>query len=98
MKKMLVQMPLVSECEITNCGYNVKKKCHAKAITIGDDMNPGCDTYFNNDYHIRNKDNTAGVGACKVNTCLYNIDYECTAEKIIVGMKGKKTNCLTFQI
>lgn len=96
MYQMSIEMPLVSKCDITKCGYNVNNSCNAKAITIGDGSNPGCDTYLNTSLHCREANHAAGVGACKVNVCKHNVDFECTANNVSVGMNEGKINCLTF--
>lgn len=96
MKKITIEMPMVSSCEISGCGYNVEKKCHAKAITIGDSSEPECDTFLSSPLHKRNTKLIAGVGACKVGGCRFNRDFECTAETINVGMNHSKVNCLTY--
>ncbi|MGZ3693897.1 MAG: DUF1540 domain-containing protein [Bdellovibrionota bacterium] len=96
MKKITIEMPIVSKCQINQCGYNVSNNCHAKAITIGDSTNPGCDTYMNSGSHNRETRRIAGVGACKVSSCKFNEDFECSAENISVGLNGKKINCLTY--
>lgn len=96
MQQITIEMPVVSKCQISQCGYNVNHNCHAKAITIGDSMNPGCDTYMSASSHNRETKRIAGVGACKVGTCRFNEDYECSAESISVGMNGKLINCLTY--
>ena len=96
MKKETLEMPLVSQCDVSQCGYNVDKHCHAKAITVGDNINPGCDTFFNTSQHNKEMKRIAGVGACKVSNCKHNNDFECTAENIIVGFAKQKINCLTF--
>ena len=72
MKKMAIEMPVVTSCQIENCGYNVAKKCHAKAITVGDSFDPECDTFLESNLHIREIRRTAGVGACKVTACRFN--------------------------
>jgi hypothetical protein len=90
------EMPEVQKCDAHHCGYNVNSNCHAKAITVGDDSNPGCDTFMDSDKHIKETKRIAGVGACKVGECKFNDDYECVAQNIIVGMRDSKVNCLTF--
>ena len=97
MKKVTAEMPLVSECDVTQCSFNMDKNCHAKAITIGDGANPGCDTYFIGSIHTRDKKRTAGVGACKVNVCKFNNDFECFADQVEVGRLDQEINCLTFE-
>lgn len=96
MEKITIEMPRVSKCDINQCGYNVNQKCHAKAITVGDFLNPACDTFLDVNRHNRETQRIAGVGACKVANCQYNDDFECTAESIAVGKVKQKIYCLTY--
>ncbi|MCM2279843.1 MAG: DUF1540 domain-containing protein [Oligoflexia bacterium] len=90
-------MPPVARCSVTKCTYNVEQKCHAKAITVGDSRNPGCDTYFSAGAHSKSVQNNAGVGACKVSICRYNDDFECVARSIEVGIApDNAVKCLSF--
>ena len=97
--KITIDIPLVEECSINDCAYNVSNKCHAKAITIGDGVHPGCDTSFlQQSKHARDTNIIAGVGACKVTGCAFNSDLECSADSINVGMAGGGSiNCLTYK-
>ncbi|MBL1275257.1 MAG: DUF1540 domain-containing protein [Ectothiorhodospiraceae bacterium] len=95
--KITLEMPDVSTCTITDCAYNVNEHCHARAITIGDGANPGCDTYLTASHHSRNSTRVAGVGACKVVSCRYNDDFECMSNHISVAMKAGEINCITFK-
>lgn len=94
--KITLEMPQVAKCFVTQCAYNAGASCHAKAITVGDNARPACDTFFSTLSHSQSLAILAGVGACKVAECRYNEDFECTAEKIEVGFKGKAADCLTF--
>ncbi|HEY5604729.1 MAG TPA: DUF1540 domain-containing protein [Gammaproteobacteria bacterium] len=95
MKKFSIEMPQVSNCEVTNCVYNVKNACHARAITVGDGVNAMCDTFFKASSHSKGKQ-LAGVGACKVSACSFNNDYECQADGISIRMKQDNAVCVTF--
>lgn len=95
-KQVDLEMPEVKACDVQNCGYNVNCNCHAKAITVGDGSNPGCDTFMGMSGHIKETKRIAGVGACKVDECKFNEDFECSARNITVGFKNGKVNCLTF--
>jgi hypothetical protein len=77
--------------------YNADGACHAKAITVGNTINPDCDTYLVSAAHAGNVRIVAGVGACKVTGCQFNQDFECTAESIKVGFASDQIRCLTFQ-
>jgi hypothetical protein len=96
MKTLSIEMPVVGDCTVTDCAYNLDQSCHARAITVGDGVNPGCDTYFRNPTHAKEKQRTAGVGACKVAACQHNNDFECGADSIHVSHVGADVNCITF--
>lgn len=96
MKKMTVEMPEIGTCLVTQCAYNSNQNCHAKAITIGDDRVPACDTFFAGVAHTKATTRIAGVGACKVTGCRYNQDMECSADSIAVGSAGNQIHCLTY--
>lgn len=94
-------MPVVQNCSVSECAYNAGNACHAKAITIGDNGNPRCDTYLCISTpapanHMSNSLPTAGVGACKVDACTHNTDYECTADAISVGHENDLIKCLSY--
>ncbi len=93
--KIKVEIPVVSACQVSECSYNRSNACHAGAITIGDGIKPGCDTFFRSNRHV-SKSSEAGVGACKVSGCIYNDDFECSADGIEVGFAADSINCLTF--
>lgn len=40
-----MEMSMVMKCEVDACAYNMDTCCHTMAITIGDSMHPGCDTF-----------------------------------------------------
>lgn len=94
--ELTLDMPIVSQCQATECAYNVRNSCHARAITIGGGLHPGCDTFFSNRAHTRDKKRIAGVGACKIAGCRHNEDYECCASDIRVGFQDSDINCLTY--
>lgn len=92
-----MQMPKVSQCQVTRCAYNLNNTCHAQAITIGDDTHPMCDTFCGTCAKVQDASTVAAVGACKVEVCSFNEGLECQAPGISVGMKGKEPDCLTFR-
>ena len=94
--EIMINMPLIKKCDVNECVYNVKSSCHAKAITIGDGFQPGCDTFMKATGHIKNSSANAGVGACKVSGCSYNADFECSAESINVSQQGGMVHCMTY--
>lgn len=98
MKKITLEMPIVTNCMASACAYNVNSNCHARAITIGDSLHPGCDTFMEGSRHIKQADQTAGIGACKTATCKFNEDLECMAESIQVGMVRSEANCMTYAL
>ncbi len=93
-----IAMPPVSSCAVTNCAYNKTSSCRARAITVGDGNNPGCDTFLGNAAgQTRESNRIAGVGACKVASCKFNDDLECGAESIDVGATdGINIRCMTY--
>lgn len=98
MEKITLEMPMIDKCTATECAYNVDKMCHARAITVGDSIQPGCDTYLAGSRHIRQVKQVAGIGACKTAGCKFNNDFECMAESVQVGMVKHKANCMTFEL
>jgi len=94
--KMTIDMPFVSGCTVSECAYNINDSCRAHAITVGDGVHPGCDTFLGAPRHARNSKQSAGVGACKVTGCMHNEDYECVADSIRVGLTADTVNCLTY--
>lgn len=100
MNRVAIDMPVVGECTVAECAYNANNCCHARAITVGDGIHPGCDTFLAATPHSRETARHAGVGACKVTGCQHNDDYECAAQQIAVGHAGDAghgASCLTYQ-
>lgn len=94
--ELTIEMPFVQGCSVSECAYNSQSRCHAKAITIGDSIHPGCDTFLDGGNGHTHLDVTAGVGACKVTGCTYNDDLECGAESIDVAIRNDQAHCMTF--
>lgn len=94
--QITIDMPVVAGCQVNECTYNVDSGCHARAITVGDGVHPGCDTFFVSQTHTGEKRRNAGVGACKVSGCRFNDDFECAADKIDVGYDNGSADCLTY--
>ena len=97
MNRIGIDMPLVGECSVAECAYNTHNCCQARAITVGDGVHPGCDTFLAATAHARDAGRHAGVGACKVSACRHNDDFECTVQQIAVGHSGGGASCLTYQ-
>jgi hypothetical protein len=95
--EIMIDMPAVGACSVTDCAYNSESNCHAKAITIGDGVHPGCDTFLDGGAGHTGLKVTAGVGACKVTGCRHNSELECMADNIEVGMQQHVANCLTYE-
>jgi hypothetical protein len=96
MKQISIEMPVVAQCSVDECAYNVNNCCHARAITVGNGVHPGCDTFLNGSSHSKAAQRIAGVGACKVSACRHNEDYECMTEQIVVGHDQAAVRCLTY--
>ena len=94
--QITIDMPIVGDCSVDACAYNHEASCHAKAITIGDGVRPGCDTFMDGGRVSTTLDSMAGVGACKITGCSHNSDLECTADSIEVGMQNRAANCMTY--
>jgi len=94
--EMTINMPFVKSCTINECAYNKNEVCHARAITIGDGIHPGCDTSFLGIKTRTRANGVAGVGACKVTNCKFNSDLECDADSIAVSMKNNTIQCMTY--
>ena len=90
--KVMWEMTMVAKCTVHICTYNQNERCHARAITVGDGVEPHCDTYFSCGKHCKSG-GQASVGACKVADCRFNIDYECTNPGIEVEMYGGAARC-----
>ena len=95
--RFTIEMPKIDTCEATGCAYNVERACHARAITVGHGVHPGCDTYVVTGRHVPDRSDTAGVGACKVEVCKHNRDLECTASSIRVDVNDDQVECETFE-
>lgn len=94
--RITIEMPTIEACEATGCAYNVERACHARAITIGHGVHPGCDTYVVTGRHVSDGVSPAGVGACKVDVCQHNQNLECTASTIRVEDQDGTVECGTF--
>lgn len=95
--EIMIDMPAVGACSVTECAYNNDSKCHAKAITVGNGAHPGCDTFLGGGVDHTQLRVTAGVGACKVTGCRHNAELECMADSIEVGIQQRVANCLTYE-
>ena len=94
--RMTLDISAVDSCAVASCAYNVDESCHARAITVGDGLHPGCDTFFRADRHVGHAGATAGVGACKVTNCQHNSDLECGAGTIRVTVHENHADCATY--
>lgn len=91
----MMEMPRVSECTVTGCGYN-QGGCTAFAITIGQ-LSSECDTFVDSELKGGIGTATAQVGACKRTECVHNANLECKAPAIVVGVGQDMADCLTFE-
>jgi hypothetical protein len=93
---MAMSMSKISECDVTNCSYNVDKKCHTLGITVGDQSCARCDTYFDSGTKGGDLEVSGGVGACKTADCKFNTAFECSALAIKVGRHSGHADCETY--
>lgn len=91
-----MDVPKITWCDATNCAYNHDGHCHAIAITIGDKLQPQCDTFLDSPIKGGDSSATGTVGACKVSICKYNEMYECHAPQIHLERHQKHVDCATF--
>ena len=92
----MMKMSRIMECQVSDCSYNMNKKCHTLAITVGDSGCPCCDTFVDAHKKGGDSDTIAGVGACKSENCMHNKSLECMADSIVVGMHSGHPDCQTF--
>ncbi len=90
------KMPVINECEMTECAYNQERGCHAMAITVGDEGCPMCDTYFRQPQKGGVADMKGGVGACHTYDCKFNDAFECSAPGVKVARHQGHADCSTF--
>lgn len=98
MRKITIEMPMVTRCTANQCAYNVNNNCHARAITVGDTDHPSCDTFVSGVSQNKHSKLVAGIGACKTSDCKFNDDLECMADSVQVGIIRGEANCTTFAI
>lgn len=97
-----MEMPVVNECAVEDCGYNRDRACHALAITVGDTAGVAvrhahCDTFFVSPAKGGDPSVTGRVGACKMSDCRHNADFACHAPAgITVGYQQNEVDCLTY--
>ena len=94
--KTLVEMPVVSDCEVSMCAFNAHLKCQAKAVNVGHDDVPACDTFFDRREKTVEQPRDAGVGACKTVSCQHNHALECEAPEVKVRMTDDGPRCASF--
>lgn len=91
----LQDMPQVTECSVTSCGYNADDNCHAAAITIGGE-HAHCGTFVDISFK-GGLDVVAKVGACHRQECRFNDKLECRASDVRVGPGQDVADCLTYE-
>lgn len=107
----MTKVPMVTLCDVLECGFNVDKKCRAAAIQVGDEptalqerlgtqlQDPQCDTFTRRPGALFGAEDFHGqVGACKVDSCTHNAQLTCRADAIVVGMHASHADCQTFKL
>jgi len=94
-KEMCFNMSEVLDCSVTECAYNVDRKCRTMAINVGG-SGPLCDAFIRHSSKAGMQNINGGVGACKMENCKYNKSLECSAEGIHVELLKDKAECITF--
>jgi hypothetical protein len=90
-----MKMPMILDCNMNECAYNINEACHAMAITVGGAA-PTCDTFVRKSHKGGVLDTTGSVGACKEDKCKFNDSLECTASGIHVSIHADHAECDTF--
>lgn len=95
----LLDLPHVSECSVSTCGYN-HDGCHAGAVTVaGHSGVAECVTFIPLS-HKGGLDKVVGqVGACQRSECVHNSALECTASSVRIGAGAaadELADCLTY--
>ncbi|MDX1763698.1 MAG: DUF1540 domain-containing protein [bacterium] len=85
------QMPMIVSCTGSDCSYNKDMICNAMAVTIGEEGEAICDTYYHGSRRIAYPETVSFVGACKMESCRFNRYLECTAYwgVSLVGREGR---------
>ncbi|GAA0810397.1 DUF1540 domain-containing protein [Spirilliplanes yamanashiensis] len=91
----MLEMPRVSECSVTGCGYN-HDGCHAFAITVGGSA-ARCDTFIDTTAKGGLDRVIAQVGACHRTDCTFNSELECGAPAIRVAPGKDIADCMTYE-
>lgn len=94
---MSISMSKISRCDVTDCSYNIDRKCHTLAITVGDTSCPMCDTFLKAASRGGDQEVLGGVGACKASDCRFNSSLECSAPSITVGPHSTHADCTTYK-
>ncbi len=93
----LAELPPVTDCAVTGCGFNHDHDCHAAAVTIaGQRGDAACVTFIPLGTKGGLDTVLAHVGACQRTDCVHNADLECSATEIRVGAGGSEADCLTY--
>jgi len=90
------EIPKITACSASHCGYNHDMKCHAFAVTVGG-PHQACDTYEVTKEKGGYDDMSAEIGACKVTGCAHNKAMLCSAVYVSIGMHGMHADCETFR-
>lgn len=92
---MLADLPTVSGCTATECGYN-HDGCHAGAITISSN-GADCATFLPLGIDGGLPKVIAAVGACQRTECAFNSAAVCTAASVRIEGGHGPAHCQTFQ-
>lgn len=95
--KIAMDLAPITACDATDCAYNLSERCHAGAITVGDGITPGCDTFYEYATHPQDGPERSGVGPCKVAGCRHNRALTCGAPAVSVSGSSGNVECLTFE-
>jgi len=91
-----IKAPPVIGCEVIQCAYNIDRKCHTPAITVGSRC-PKCESYIKGLDKGGVPGASGSVGSCHKSDCTYNRSLECNAPNgISVGDHLWHADCKTY--
>lgn len=87
---------LVSRCAVSECAYNLEKRCCAIAIVIASGPHPVCGTFLRASGCSGKGTGDAHVGECRYSICRHNAHAKCIAGNIEVDYWWGYIDCRTF--
>lgn len=86
----------VSNCAVSECAYNLERRCGAIAIVIASGPHPVCGTFLKTAGSSGKRIGDARVGECRYSICRHNANAKCNAGSIEVDYWWGQVDCRTF--